>query len=89
MNINHALKQQLSKKGEVYVVIKARPGSPKTQVRGLMADNSIKIDIAAQPERGRANKELINFLSKEFKVGKERVTIISGAGETKKLVRII
>lgn len=70
--------------------IKVRPGVAKSAVREIMQDEeeTIKIDIAAPPVKGKANQELVKFLAKEFAVGKENVKIISGAGEKVKLVKL-
>jgi len=81
-------KKQLNRKGEVYLQIKAKPGASKTQVKEIMADNSIKIFVAAEPVKGKANQELIKFLSREFDVAKNSVKIIGGAGDRVKLVKI-
>lgn len=86
-----ALKQALETDGEVYFRVKARPGARATAVREIMADEeeTVKIDIAAAPERGRANTALIKFLAEEFEVPKADVKILSGAGDRVKLVKII
>ena len=82
------IEKQLNVKGEAYLAVKVIPGSAKSEFRELMADNTYKIAIAAAPEKGKANTELIKFLAREFKVEKNRFTIISGAGERTKLVKI-
>lgn len=82
-------RKQLHTTGEAYLRIKARPGAAATEVREIMADDTVKIDLAAAPERGRANEELVRFLAAEFGVAKENVRILSGAGERTKLVKIV
>jgi uncharacterized protein len=82
---------QLKDKGEIYLRIKARPGAASTDVRGIMKSDdgeTVKIDIAAAPERGQANQELIKYLAMWFGVGKDNVKIVSGAGEKIKLIKI-
>ncbi len=81
--------QTLTDKGEVYLRIKARPGAPKTEFKAVMDDETIKIDVAAAPENGRANEELISFLAKELGVGKKDVKVLSGAADRLKLIKII
>lgn len=80
--------EKLNKKGEVYLRIKARPNSSGTKISGILENDTMKIDIKAAPEKGKANKELIKYLAKIFLVSKENVTIISGAREKIKLVKI-
>ena len=82
-------KKNLKNNVEVYLRVKARPGAGKTEIKGVLDDETIKINIFAPPVKGKANKELINFLSKEFEVLKNNVKIISGAGERVKLVKIV
>lgn len=74
---------------EVYFRIKVRPGAVKSEIMGEMSDGTWKINIAAAPERGKANQELIGFLAKELKLKKENIKIISGAADRIKLIKII
>lgn len=57
--------------------VKAVPGSSKTELVGL-ADNRLRIKIAAAPEDGKANAELIAFLAKKTGSSKSRIELISG-----------
>lgn len=51
-------------------------------------EETIKIRIKAVPEKGRANAELIRFLSKELSIPKENITIINGKSSQLKLIRV-
>lgn len=82
-------RQILEDKGEAYLRVKVRPGAPRTELKAVMADETIKIDIAAAPENGRANEELLAFLAKEFQLDKKAVRILSGAGDRLKLIKVI
>ncbi len=83
-----ALKKELKIKGQVYFKVKVLPNSSKTGFGDVVHDDMIKMSVAAVPEKGKANKELIRFLSKEFRTNKKNVRIISGAGSRVKLVKI-
>lgn len=76
-----------------YLRIKVIPKSRKNEVTEIMTDDSgeetIKIRIKAAPEKGRANAELIKFLSTELNVPKDNISIISGAASQLKLIRIL
>ena len=72
-----------------YLKIKVLPKSPKTEIVETLDDGTIKIRIKAAPEKGKANKELIKFLSEHYKVPKENISILSGAHEQIKLIKII
>ena len=80
--------KKLNKNSELYLRLKINPGSAKNEIKDVMEDETIKISIAAKPEKGKANKELIKFLSKQFGVNKDEIKIISGAGDRLKLVKI-
>ncbi len=81
-------KKDLKFKGETYLKIKVLPSASKTEFKDFLYDGMIRMSVAAVPEKGKANKELIRFLSKEFRVNKKNVRIISGAGSRVKLVKI-
>ena len=51
--------------------------------------DEIAIGIIAEPQKGKANKELIEKISKHFDVPKSNVRIISGEKSRKKLVEVI
>jgi len=83
---NH--KKWLSERGSVSLDIRARPGAHLTKLKSIMDDGSLKIDLAAEPEVGRANTELIRFLADEFDVLKEQVELLSGHTSSRKRVLI-
>jgi len=51
--------------------------------------DQIVISIKSQPERGRANKELLKKLAAYFGVSQERVRIVSGLTSRKKIVEVL
>ncbi|MES3007912.1 MAG: DUF167 family protein [Pseudomonadota bacterium] len=51
-------------------------------------EGRIKIRITAPPVDGKANKHLIKFLAKQFKVPQDRVEIMSGDNSRQKRVLI-
>ena len=80
--------KKLRKNEELYLRIKVSPNSSKTIFRSKLEDDTIKIDIKAQPEKGKANKELIKYLSSIFEVDKNNVKILSGMNDRLKLIKI-
>jgi len=66
--------------------IKVVPKSSKTELAGIMPDGTWKIKVAAAPEKGKANRALVEFLSEHLGVAKSRIRIVSG--ETSQLKRI-
>jgi uncharacterized protein (TIGR00251 family) len=77
------------KKEENYVVlnIKAQPGASKNKIAGLLGD-ALKIAIAAPAVDGAANKELVKFLSKTFKVPKGSIQFLGGQTSKQKRLRL-
>lgn len=73
---------------EATVTVKITPSSPKNECTGLMSDGTIKIRIHAAPEHGKANAELINFLSKSLDIPHENIAIVSGHTQSRKRIRI-
>jgi uncharacterized protein (TIGR00251 family) len=61
----------------IVFAVKVVPGSSRTAVCGLL-DGIIKIKVSAAPEKGKANKCLLEFLAKQLGVKKNAVHIISG-----------
>lgn len=68
--------------------VKVVPKSSRNEILGPMADGTLKVRIAAAPEKGRANAELCAFLARHYGVPKSAVTILSGQTSPRKLVRI-
>ena len=72
--------------------IRITPNAKKTEIVGkdstLFGDEILKIKVASPPVEGKANKELINFLSEHFDVPKSKVHIVSGEKSRSKVVEI-
>jgi len=67
--------------GKIFLNIKAQPNSSKNKIAGMYGDESLKVNIKAPAVEGAANKELVKFISKEFKIPKSDIEI---KGETSK-----
>ncbi len=72
-----------------YLKIKVSAAAKRTEVKGKMADGTLKILIAAAPEKGKANKKLIKLLSEHFKIAPRNISIEHGATSSSKLIKII
>jgi len=68
--------------------VKVVPKSSRNEILGPMADGTLKVRIAAAPEKGKANAELCAFLARHYGVPRSAVTILSGGTSPRKLVRI-
>jgi hypothetical protein len=78
----------LANNKEIYLRVKVFPGAGKTDLLSIMSDGTVKIAVAAAPEKGKANQELINFLATALGVRKYQVKIISGLTDRLKLMKI-
>ena len=67
--------------------IKVTPNAQKTECVGYTNDE-LTIKLNAQPEEGKANKELIAFLSKELKIAKNQIVITHGARSRHKTIAL-
>ncbi len=66
--------------------IKAQPAASKNAFCGQYGEDAIKITIQAPAVEGAANKELVKFLSKSFKVAKSDIVFKSGEQSKIKVV---
>ena len=64
--------------------VKVKPNARKSEILSHEG-NKLVIAIAAKPEKGKANAELIKFLSKKLK---KQVRIVSGFGSSSKILEI-
>lgn len=60
------------------LILKVRivPNSSRNEI--ILEDEFIKVKVTAQPVENKANKALVEFLSKTFKVPKTSIQIIKG-----------
>lgn len=72
----------------MFIRVKVLSNQPKSRLRATLTDGTIKIDIAASREKGKANKELQRFLAQHYQVAKARVRIVNGHTSAIKLVEI-
>lgn len=64
--------------------------SPNAKKNEIIKDGDlIKIKITAQPIDGKANKTLVEFLSKKFKIPKTSIKIVKGETSKEKSVLFI
>jgi len=71
----------------IKVKVKVSAGA-KTEIVEKMADGTFKVRVNAPPEKGNANRRMVELLAEYFKVSKARVAIISGQTYREKVVLI-
>jgi len=69
------------------IKIKVTPNAKREEIK---KDGDLyKIYLVSPPRKGKANKELIKFLAKYFKVKKSEIQIKKGEKSRNKLVEIL
>lgn len=76
-----------STKDGVQFYVKVSAGAKKTRLTGRHGD-AVKISIQSPPVDGKANKELVAFLSKYLDVPKSSVRILRGETSNFKLILV-
>jgi len=71
----------------ITLTLHVQPGAKHTEATGMHGD-AYKIRLAAPPVDGKANAELLRFLSEAFGVSQRAVTLVRGAASRRKTVRI-
>lgn len=66
--------------------IRISPNASKNEI--IKENNSLKVKITAQPIDGKANKALIEYLSKQFRIPKTSIEIIKGETSKDKILLI-
>ena len=72
---------------EVRISVRVHPRATKNEVAGV-ADGIWQVRVSAPPVKGKANKELVVFLSQKLRVAKDKVNIIVGHTARNKVVAI-
>ncbi len=64
--------------------------TPRSSRRGFLGveNNWLKVAVNAPPDKGAANRELVELISKNLKVPKRDVAILQGSAKRRKLVEI-
>jgi uncharacterized protein (TIGR00251 family) len=57
--------------------VRAQPGARRNEIRGVQ-DGQLKLCVTQSPEKGKANKALIELLSKKLRLKKSQLELLSG-----------
>jgi len=69
------------------IKIKVLPRASKSEILG-MEEGVLRVKVTSPPVEGRANKDLVELLSRELRISKKHIEILSGRGSRFKRVRI-
>jgi len=82
------LQAELALKGSLYLRIKVHPGAKQSGLKGLMADDTLKVDISVPANQGKANQALLKLLAQSFNTKINQVKLLSGAADRVKLIKV-
>ena len=68
--------------------VKIIPKSSRSEIVGELPDGTLRIKIAAVPEKGKANAALCAFLANHYGVSKSSVEVVSGHTSSLKTIRV-
>jgi hypothetical protein len=69
------------------LAVRVSPSASRSEVIGLK-EGVLQVRIAAPPVKGKANRELIDFLSRALGVRKSAVSIVKGETSRNKVIAI-
>ena len=75
----------------VVLAVKAAPKASRDAIGGILETPqgpALKVFITAAPDRGKANAAVIELIAEAFHVPKSAVSVIAGATDRSKLLRI-
>lgn len=71
------------------ITVKVTPKAKKTGVAGVLEDGTLKIQVTAPAEDGRANAALVEFLAEALGIRANQVEIVAGLSSERKLVSLV
>jgi uncharacterized protein len=69
------------------ISLKVQPNAGRNEIVGRV-DGVWKIKIGAPPDKGKANKELIDFLSQVLKIRKDSLSLVRGQTSHNKVIEV-
>ncbi|OPY63726.1 MAG: hypothetical protein A4E57_03736 [Syntrophorhabdaceae bacterium PtaU1.Bin034] len=68
------------------IEVKVIAGARKREMK--LEGSRLKVKLISKPIKGKANEELIEFISDTFKVKRREITIVSGEKDTRKIISV-
>ncbi len=67
--------------------VKAVPGASRSEIVGRLGE-ALKVRVAAPPEGGKANREILDLLATKLGLPASGVSLVSGASSPAKVVEL-
>jgi len=69
------------------ISLRVQPNAPRNEVLGF-TEGVLRIKVAAPPVKGKANQEMVGFLSKVLGVARSSLAIVAGHTSRNKIIDI-
>jgi uncharacterized protein len=87
INVEPKLRLELDPRG-VIVAVRAHAGARRNAIVG-MRDGMLRVAVSEAPEKGKANKAIVEVLSKALGMPRSGIVIVSGASSPRKRFLLI
>ena len=71
----------------MFIKVKVFPSSKKEGIF-KKSENSFEVKVRAKPEKGKANKRVLEILSFYLKIQKSKIRLIKGAKKRNKIFKV-
>jgi hypothetical protein len=71
------------------ITVKVTPKSKKNAVAGIMEDGTVKVQVTAPPEEGKANAAVVEVLAKALGLKAGQIEIVAGLSAERKLISLV
>ena len=85
----HIFKRFENAKSGSAVTVKVTPHARQTGLLGVMDDGTLKIQVAAPAEEGRANDMLVAYLASALGIAPSEIDIVAGQTSERKLISLV
>lgn len=74
--------------GGAAFMVRVVPRSGKNEIAEIMSDGTVRIHLTAPPVEGKANFQLIEFLSEVLQVKSSQIEIVGGEKTKNKMITV-
>ncbi|WP_293444972.1 DUF167 domain-containing protein [Persephonella sp.] len=70
------------------ITVKVKPNAKKDEIKKIDTDY-YEVRVTVVPEKGKANKRVVEILSKHFKIPKSKIKLVRGETSREKVFEIL
>jgi hypothetical protein len=71
------------------ITVKVTPKARKNAVAGILADGTVKVQVTAPPEAGKANAAVKEVLAQALGLSVSQIEIVAGQSSERKLISLV